>query len=1111
MAVAMTMQQHRQTLLHRLVIAIVLMGVGGGVSAQSTSPTAVTVTASPNVAQDCAAVESCKADVSCNECYTALEPFLPPPEDTPAFINHLEKGFYLAARRTPACNTTGTALMLAAFAGLQPCPTQPRHFALCQVRQYLCLTSGTCTECLHNVYTMPSTRGAYESAACRRTPHEDLALLNSNCYSLPQCTWSKMQCGGSACSACWDALQRNDPATAVRLCSNRTLQVQLDHLVANCMRGSMLACAYFEERCTQTPSCNVCYEAIDHGVTVMSVAQGLASEGCLATRGNASRLELLAGPFDQCPITVYSDCVAAVFICAAISLKCAQCIAGVATNTTECNAILDLYDVPSTCIPCPPMISSINEIVLATSVVGAISAVACVVTVLVLVAHSRDKRSMRDRVVVGLMVSNSVYSLANIVPVNQLQTGVHCGELALPFDAIRSARAVWFCGKYALVSFELFILGASMWALASGLRALPRRVEAALHLGCYLGGVAALVGFYVPCAEINSDGYNRATQAEAQSGRVVHADPADDVDDDYAGIAAGKRFESSREQYDTLVQRMLQAWIALLLGAVLAWMLLRRAYAQLLARSRAVLRTAAKGEASDDWALTRRSEWRSSRELVQMQKQAFADVARPLEPYLAVFVVFGVPAIVMATDFCQTRSTATTGGASADTNTPNIVYGTCDIWCEFILAFRSLATVAVYYRSRERRAELVDVRTTLRLLSRRFGSCCSPSNAPVELSPLATAPLVAGGARVAETDFELDTRLAEGTFGVVWSAKWRDGGMVAVKILKAGAVDSEGDAIDAFAEEDFRKECEVLQRLNHPHLLKFLGYGSSMGSGSGASMGKGFIVTELMPLGSLRSVLRDESRDLSREVRLTIARQLAEGMAHLHSIPIVHRDFKSANVLLGNDMCAKVADFGTGRMFRTRQPRVIVSSFTGVVRSTSVPDTAVDLIDDAKGATAAAPLGLVDAHGTMTKAVGTLLWQAPEMFRGDRNYGSAVDVYSYGIVCWELCTRQTPWDELGRDVPYIELLNRLMHALQTGRRPALPPLLAHEHPEITQVMRSCWAGDPGDRPRFADVAKTLAVHQPPPASGAARPMSVSTRSLVRRDVDSLAEPLLAES
>lgn len=198
-------------------------------------------------------------------------------------------------------------------------------------------------------------------------------------------------------------------------------------------------------------------------------------------------------------------------------------------------------------------------------------------------------------------------------------------------------------------------------------------------------------------------------------------------------------------------------------------------------------------------------------------------------------------------------------------------------------------------------------------------------------------------------------------------------------------------------------------------------------------------------------------------------------------------------------------------MFRTRQPRVIVSSFTGVVRSTSVPDTAVDLIDDAKGATAAPPLGLVDAHGTMTKAVGTLLWQAPEMFRGDRNYGSAVDVYSYGIVCWELCTRQTPWDELGRDVPYLELLDRLMHALQTGRRPALPPLLAHEHPEITQVMRSCWAGDPGDRPRFADVAKTLAVHQPPPACGAARPMSVSTRSRVRRDVDSLAEPLLTES
>ena len=57
-------------------------------------------------------------------------------------------------------------------------------------------------------------------------------------------------------------------------------------------------------------------------------------------------------------------------------------------------------------------------------------------------------------------------------------------------------------------------------------------------------------------------------------------------------------------------------------------------------------------------------------------------------------------------------------------------------------------------------------------------------------------------------------------------------------------------------------------------------------------------------------------------------------------------------------------------------------------------------------------VGMLDVSGTMTKAVGTPLWMAPEAFRGDENYGSAVDVYSFAIVMWELATFRVPWDEL---------------------------------------------------------------------------------------------------
>jgi serine/threonine protein kinase len=102
-----------------------------------------------------------------------------------------------------------------------------------------------------------------------------------------------------------------------------------------------------------------------------------------------------------------------------------------------------------------------------------------------------------------------------------------------------------------------------------------------------------------------------------------------------------------------------------------------------------------------------------------------------------------------------------------------------------------------------------------------------------------------------------------------------------VKVLKASAVDSDGDAVDLGAEEDFRKECAILVQLHHPNLLAFHGYGST-------ASGTAFIVTELLA-GSLRGALQDDTVTLSWSTRCSIALSLARGMAYLHSIPIVHR------------------------------------------------------------------------------------------------------------------------------------------------------------------------------------------------------------------------------
>jgi serine/threonine protein kinase len=282
-------------------------------------------------------------------------------------------------------------------------------------------------------------------------------------------------------------------------------------------------------------------------------------------------------------------------------------------------------------------------------------------------------------------------------------------------------------------------------------------------------------------------------------------------------------------------------------------------------------------------------------------------------------------------------------------------------------------------------------------------------------------------------------------------------------------VDKEGDVVDLGADEHFGKECAALQRINSPHLLKFFGFGTT-------AEGNGFIVMELMAGGSLEDVLHDPERDLPWRTRVSIALEVALGMDHLHKMHMLHRDLKSANVLLDEELKAKICDFGLSRVVRpAQQQQVVRSSFTGVTRS--LPSVSGIEINDGRSSvtsTARMVVSFSDARGTMTKAAGTLLWMAPEVFRGDQMYTGAVDVYSFGIVLWELATRKAPWtDELPSDPSaFFETINL---ALQKGRRPAIPDAVLAEHGAFVAVMRRCWAGDPVDRPLFSEAAQELAM------------------------------------
>ena len=251
--------------------------------------------------------------------------------------------------------------------------------------------------------------------------------------------------------------------------------------------------------------------------------------------------------------------------------------------------------------------------------------------------------------------------------------------------------------------------------------------------------------------------------------------------------------------------------------------------------------------------------------------------------------------------------------------------------------------------------------------------------------------------------------------------------------------------------EDFARECATLMSIRHKHLLIFFGAGTMADN-------RPFMVTEYMALGSLKRVLADFDRALGWPVRIRLAAQVADGMAYLHSLKIVHRDLKSDNVLLDDEVNAKVADFGTSKLVTKSRAQLQTAGATG---ETSFGG------DDQMQSEA--------FQATMTKGVGTPLWMAPELFVGGTKYGPEVDIYSFGMIMWELATRKVPWAEEIAETQYIYFYGALSKALDDGTRPGVPAEAVQVAPEFVALMQACWATDPAARPAAGAVAAELLV------------------------------------
>ena len=237
-------------------------------------------------------------------------------------------------------------------------------------------------------------------------------------------------------------------------------------------------------------------------------------------------------------------------------------------------------------------------------------------------------------------------------------------------------------------------------------------------------------------------------------------------------------------------------------------------------------------------------------------------------------------------------------------------------------------------------------------------------------------------------------KIGIGAFGGVWEGTWNNT-PVAVKELKTGT---------AFADE-FLKEVELLKQLSHPKIIQLYAICTKE-----EPM---YIITELMKHGSLLEYLRGDGRSLKLPQLINMGAQVASGMAYLEEKNYIHRDLAAKNILVGEKLICKVADFGLARV-----------------------------IDE----------DIYEAH---TGAKFPIKWTAPEAAMYSR-FTIKSDVWSFGILLYELIT-------YGR-FPYPGMNNaQVLDALQNGYR--MPCPMGCPEP-LYKIMRECWRDEAASRPTF---------------------------------------------
>ncbi|TDL25007.1 kinase-like protein [Rickenella mellea] len=221
------------------------------------------------------------------------------------------------------------------------------------------------------------------------------------------------------------------------------------------------------------------------------------------------------------------------------------------------------------------------------------------------------------------------------------------------------------------------------------------------------------------------------------------------------------------------------------------------------------------------------------------------------------------------------------------------------------------------------------------------------------------------------------------------------------------------------------KELKLLAEFAHPNIVRFLGVSIPENTKETPVM----IVSELCANGDLFDYVRNVPPPSLYKV-LNIMLDIARGLQYLHERKpsVIHRDCKSSNILITSKATAKIADFGLAK---------VKQSTRSMVRS----------------------------------LVGTVNWQAPELWHAHPKYNHKVDVFSCACVYWEILqwhvpNKKFPWEGMNEHAIYEAVGAK-------KQRPSIAGLRKQWCPEVVDLIEKMWAQDAQDRPGIAEVVEEL--------------------------------------